>query len=521
MPEESVEGRHKPILLEGIILIEFNYRGTAWFVLIALMFIAATIIVVQGAHAEDANQSYVIVTEPVPESVYQYHEPYRIDQGQTVYVNDTIDIAGMGHGKLQIAWYGKYSEYDSPQYIITTSLFKRTLINFWLDPVVFESRTGRWYQYYGNETERNGNLEAFTVSYRPRNITTPFNNVTEEVVKKPIYTPPLPEKRITDYLVARGDSLTTNSSRVWIFGTLDGMYSHGGYFSPSEIGSLDIGSYKMVLHDPGRNGIFEVNYDAKSQLLTSPWKNVHDESVAGSQPMLDMDKFYQRVKATDDRVQTFNLEVQIPEIYVDSIDEVAVGSRIPVAYAPGMTLLDVRGYTNSMNETVVTAILDPDIQTIRTLKDTAYTTTAIREHPGSMSSYQVYIPINKNEMPNGIHTVKVSTEIGSFMLHDFPVSELPVDSFVPNATLKYIGDRNPWIPTPTPEIIVKNVEVQVTQIVTVQVTPSDAQVSEAAKKIIDKQNQELEVMVVIGAAMLLALAFIGWFVYSIWRAKKK
>jgi hypothetical protein len=495
---------------------EFNYRGVAWCILIALMFAAAVWVITIPAKAEP-NESYVIVTE----DTYPYHEPYRIDQGQTVYVNDTIDIAGMGHGKLQLAWYGKYSEYDDPQYVIKTSLFKRELINFWLDPAVFSERTGRWFQYYGNETERNGNLIAFKVSDRKRNVTTPFNNVTEDVVKTPIYIPPLPEKHITDYLVARGDDLTINSSRVWIFGTLDGIYAHGGYFTADEIQDLEIGSYKVVLQDPGRNAIFEVNYDAKNRLLTSPWKNVPDESVAGSQPMLDIKKFYERIKATDDRVQTFDLEVQLPEVYVDRIDEVAVGSRIPIAYEPGMTLLDVRGYTNSKNESVVTAVLDPDDQTVRTIAKNSYTSTAIRENPGSMSSYQVYIPINKNQMPNGIHTVKVSTAIGSSMLHDFPVSEMPADSFVPNATLKYIGDRNPWVPTPTPEIVVKSVEVPVTQIVTVQMTPSETQISDAAKKLIDRQNQELEVVAVIGAVMLLALAFIGWFAYSIWRARGK
>lgn len=490
-----------------------------WFL---LAFLGLVLVTSLHASAEDANitESYVVV-EP---GLYPYHEQYRIDQGQTVYVNDTIDIAGMGHGKLQLAWYGRYGEYFEPQYIITTSLFKRELINFWLDPDVFATRTGTWYQYYGNTTERNGNLLAFKVTDRMRNITTPFNNVTEDVVKKSLYAPPLPEKHITDYLVARGDSFTINSSRVWIFGTLDGMYSHGGYFTPSEIGSLDIGSYKVVLHDPGRNGIFEVNYDVKNQMLTSPWKSVHDESVAGSQPMLDMDKVYQRVKATDDRVQTFNLEVQIPEIYVDSIDEVAVGSRIPIAYEPGMTLLDVRGYTNSMNGTVVTAVLDPDTQTVRTLKANTYTTKAYRENPGSMSSYQIYIPINKNQMPNGIHTIKVSTEIGSVMYHDFPISELPADSFVPNATLKYIGDRNPWVPTPTPEIITKVETKVVEKIVTVEVTPPQEMLDSAQRTAMTNvvvESAILVVKVLIGAMLLYWGVRFAYRVYARSRWNKK
>ena len=119
-------------------------RDLKWIILLLLACVAI-LMMVSTVSAEDANGSYAIVDTPT----YPLHETYRIDQGGDVYVNDTIDIAGMGHGQLEIAWFGKYGEYEDPQYIYKFSLFRSEQENFWLNPEIFASRTGPWYQYYG------------------------------------------------------------------------------------------------------------------------------------------------------------------------------------------------------------------------------------------------------------------------------------------------------------------------------------------------------------------------------------
>lgn len=496
---------------------------------VAAILFLVTLLVVPGLAEE--NGSYVIVDDGV-----NYGAPnpnYRITQGQNVYVNDTIDIAGMGWG-TGLAWYGKYQEFSKPQYIYDFTNFRRSLQNFYLDPAIFEGKSGVWYQYYGNETERNGNLDAFKVVNAMRNQTATYpngtviqsavsvSNVTSDFRIKP--KPLLPEIQVSDYLVALGDPLPTNHTSLWIFGRTDMIYAHAGNISAKEIQQLAVGSYKLISHDAGRNTIYEVGYDSSKNMLTSPWKGVDDESILGSQPMLDIDKFYWMVKKTDDKVETFNLDVEEPAISVVSIDEVDVRNRIPVAFEPGMTLLDVRGYTNTANETKLTFILDPDTHNARELKSVTYYTTAIRSSPGNRSMYQIYIPINKNQMPNGMHTIKAMTALGGSMLYDFPVSELPADSFVPNATIKYIGDRNPWV-APVTVVVTQDVIREVIKEVIVEVTPDPQVLYEqelkAKKAVADDFYGKVVVGVTLTVIVISVTAGIFYTGTIVYRARRK
>ena len=445
-----------------------------------------------------------------------------------MYVNDTIDIAGMGHGQLELAWFGKYGEFDDPQYIYKFSLFRSEQENFWLNPDIFASRTGPWYQFYGNTTEPNGNLEAFRIlnKYRNQSVTYPngttidtsegtSNQTPDLPIPKPTILPEIP---VSDYVVAHGDPLSINTSKLWVFGRVNSIYNSNGNLTINQILSLEDGSYKIVSHEAGNNTIFEVGYNPSTKTFTSPWKNVQDVSIYGSQPMLDIDRFYQMIRGTDDKIETYNLVVEEPAVTVVSIDEVDVGNRIPIAWEPGMTLLDIRGYSNVRNDTTITLVMDPQIQTARTLKANTYTTQAIQTSPGNKSMYQIYIPINKNEMPNGMHTISVTAAIGGSMLHDFPISELPADSYVPNATLKYIGDRNPWVPTPTPEVIIQKEMVPVPgPVVTVVVTPSDEQVRTQQEIV---QNEKINFWIPRIITAIIGLIVLVYLI-SVWLRRKE
>ena len=508
-------------------------RDLKW-ILKILLFAALALIIISmifpHAFADDVtfedNQSYVIVEEQVK---YPLHPAYRIYQGQDVYVNDTIDIAGQGWG-TGIAWYGRYQEYSLPRYIYEFVNYRHDLQNFYLDPAIFEGRSGIWYQYYGNATEPHGNLEAFRVVNAYRNSTLTFPNGTVMILSQGIsndtVVKPLPkqsvlsEVRVSDYLVAHGDPLPTNFTKLWVFGRVDSIYNSTGNLTIPQILALENGYYKIVSHEAGANTIFEVGYNADTKTFTSPWKNVQDVSIYGSQPILDIDRFYQMIKGTDDKIQTFNLVIEEPAVSIVSIDEVDVGNRIPIAWEPGMTLLDVRGYSNVQNDITITVVMDPDIQTARTIKANTWPTKAIKTSPGNKSMYQVYIPINKNEMPNGMHTIYVSTAIGGTMRADFPISELPPDSYVPNATLKYIGDENPWKPNltiPDPIVVVQTQIIEKTIIK--EVPPSNETVYEQQKKALDDKVIESGVLVVELVGGLAISFLIVRFAYRTWKRK--
>jgi len=91
-------------------------------------------------------------------SAYDY-----VHQMDNVCVNQTIDISGVLGGYGQAAWYGRNDEYRNPPYLIEIPYYIRPLSRFYLDPKVFETRTGTWYKYTGNAGTEHGNMVAFYV----------------------------------------------------------------------------------------------------------------------------------------------------------------------------------------------------------------------------------------------------------------------------------------------------------------------------------------------------------------------
>jgi hypothetical protein len=493
--------------------MEFNWKCIGWLAIGVFICFAILSLVCSVDAAEDGT----VIEEYIQ---YPFVEPYRLPaQGATVYVNDTVDISGQGWAD-ELSWYGKYGEYEYPQYILTTPYQKTLLRNYYIDPVIFESRPGMWYQYYGNASERNGNLASFFVKQGHRNITDLGNGTLTIEQPNPTLKPItfeeiLPEVPVTGYLVAIGDELNTGVERGWLFGRTDYRYARDGYFAKEDVESLAIGSYKIIAQNAGNNTIYDVGYNSGKNEI---WRIKYDGnsgasteivSVAGVQPMVAMDLFKGAVSRSDDKIETYNMEVQEPEISIVSIDEVDVGNRIPIAWEPGMTLLDVRGYSNVANGTELSFIIDPDKQTARTLKANTYTVNASRTSIGNMSWYRIYIPINKNTMPNGMHTLYATTAIGGSMRSDFPISELPADSFVPNATLKYIGDSNPWKPNltiPDP-IVVEKIKV-VEKVIEKPVPPSNETVLEQQRIAVGENVTRIGIGIVcvIGAILLLIIS---------------
>lgn len=149
------------------------------------------------------------VPTPVPTTI-----PY-INQGDTVYIGDYVDISGVAPPYQFLAYWDGYDMYDSPpKYMITLPDSKMDYYKFYIDPAIFGALTGRWYKWDGIY-ERQGNNRMFTVApAKTFNYTLTFQNGTivnlSEVVPqdypqnnvKP--APLLPERHVADYVVAKG-----------------------------------------------------------------------------------------------------------------------------------------------------------------------------------------------------------------------------------------------------------------------------------------------------------------------------
>lgn len=221
-----------------------NYKWLAILIGIALLLICAEGVIIHYAEAEE-NGSYVEVSEIFENKTINItksnitYSPY-IVQGDVVYTNATYDISGFVPPYPQLAYWDGYDMYDSsPSYNITLPDNKKGYYHFYIDPVIFGNRTGKWYKYDGTFESNSYNL-AFIVSpiiFSNYTLTYPngtsldiSTEIINDFIEKNIPTPPpVPIKHVSDFLVARGDSfnITVNeSTNLWLFGRADVLLDH-------------------------------------------------------------------------------------------------------------------------------------------------------------------------------------------------------------------------------------------------------------------------------------------------------
>ena len=518
---------------------------SGWKTAVLLFLIAVGLSVLVGCvHGQEndtvntTNESYVIVEIPTPDSLYNITQfparnTYRITQGQDVYINDTIDVSGMGWG-TGFAWYGTYGEYDYPVYIREFKNYHYDLFNFYIDPATFSSRPGMWYQYYGNNSEPNGNLAAFDVHGQYRNTTVTYPNGTvvnasqlitkqiPQIVPQPTI---LPEIREGDYLLAIGDPMIVNTggpAQVWIFGRVDSTYgstTNGNMtFSGNEFVDFEPGTYTMLIQKPGKNTDFDVREYNGTLQYRDGWNGVKTADTTAMSPTLALDQLEHLLANTDDEYQTYTLVMQQPTLTIERMDEVWLESKAKdfPTDSGDITFMDVRGYTNLRNETNISVVLDKDYITNHQIgRWTTYAETH-KSAVGNRTMFEAWVPVFWDTMPTGLHMITANGAYGSYVNAQFPIEILPADSFRPNATIKYAGDENPWKPNltvPTPVIIVKTVPGPV---VTVTVTPSNEQVKAQQDAIASEHEGYWARVIVMGVVGLITLGYLYWVIRR-WR----
>lgn len=455
----------------------------------------------------------------IPVHGYRY-----LYQGDIVCVGQHVDVSGVLGGYTSVAYYGKYGEFIDPTYLIELPMSKKGWYDFYLDPVIFESRLGPWYKFVGNTTGiEHGNTIAFRVDSKNScnvNLTTNVTNVTPTPTPIPIIVSP---KRFdTDLQVAYGDALIlpVNTKlappRLWLFGRVDKIYNKSYSkqtvnLSKEEIKELEPGIYTLITQFPGKNTVFEVGYskivtDARTiEQLTSPWVAIKPTDVFGLTPRLVLGEFKKMVTASDDSLVEYRLEVASPVIDIASIDE---------TYDSGKDVLDVRGYTNVAKNTELTFVMDKDKQTARTIRENTYHELVKEDTPNYWRYFQVLVPIDYETIPVGKHFITVSSPQGATQTVSFDVYDMPVGQVRPNASIKYVAG-NQFIPKPTAEIVTVIQTVIQTQTVFVPVTPRDDVVYAQQKKASDANYWY---WVSTGATVLVVgvvLSLSGWYLIRV------
>lgn len=157
-----------------------DWKMVMWLVLLAVILSFSVYFIAPSASAEEENIT-IITTETLG-------IPYYVQQGDTVYVNETIDISGIMAGVLNLAYYGGYDEETGPQYLLNiTGVGKKAYYRYYVNPEIFRTRLGKWYKWNGH-VETNGNTLAFVVRPERLPIHT-INQTTNETLQNPNQTP--------------------------------------------------------------------------------------------------------------------------------------------------------------------------------------------------------------------------------------------------------------------------------------------------------------------------------------------
>jgi len=499
-----------------------------WKLILILLIIAVGFsIVVHGVKAED-------------------NSTYYMNQGDTAYLNQYVDISGVIPPYQYIAYWDGYDMYEgnATYKIDVWQMTNSEYFNFYIDPAIFTTRTGRWYKYNGYY-ERAGNNLAFIVA-RAKPILQNTTNITYQNPKQvPIVLPThpaLPTQHISDYLIARGYNFSINvnlTANVWVFGAKDFIYDYRSQKNivniTSEMASgLSAGDYKVLVQIP-RNDTndFMVQYNQNTSAIDwfdASTFNIRHWDTMGQSPENVLYQLQTIFPQTRDTFMMFKLTVQEPTITIDRIDvmnllnDTRTGNDASLALQPA-SYVDVRGYTNLPPDIPILITVNPNFNiTGDNAGDGSIGTLTEGTAGGDMRTFKAIVPIHLYNLPIGRNFIGAKI-VGSKMITtaDFYIYGSPDGHFTPNKTIRYVAGRygpEEMVPTPTPITVEKIVTQVVTVTVTVPVTPSNEQVY-AQQTIVAKDRETYWIgTIAVYCGGVVAAFFIGRFVFRAIKRRK-
>lgn len=465
---------------------------------VVLMFFCAFLMVVGTASAKSGS-------EQAPYNHTARAITRDISQGGTVYWGETIDMRRFTAGNDFMPGI-VYNEND-PERLIDINGYT---VKIFIDPEFWP--VGEYHLWF-EEDEPNANTLAFFVA--ATKITPPVNETSvnftgiNESAVIPVKMP-LEDRRVADIVSARGDPLyyenplITNTSKVWIFGPVYGLYNvscgNGSVMIDADTMSvLRPGSGTLLIVSPGKNTIVEAWVDNKSETIRSPFYWVKPVDIKGMAASVVYDKFVAWVaENTDDELTALSFSYEEPMIEITRLDRQHFA----------LESMRVAGYTNLMNNSVINVSVDDGYFKEGARYSVRFETNATSYHAGELRQFDISVPFDEDNMTAGWHDIVARGNYGAYARTQYTVYELPAEREEPDQTFKVIGG-NIFIPTPTP-ITVLNETVKTVERVRTEVK------TEIVKEPFDYQK-----FISTGAEMVLPYAFLGLVIIYLLRVSAK
>lgn len=456
----------------------------------------------------------------------------RIDQGQCVEPNQTVDIAGLGWYSGYIEYFGRYYDGygvgDSNDLQALYRIKATDLKHFWLDPSYFGDKYGWWYSgYTNNESSSAGYDRLFYVAEhcnvtleQKKEIVQEAINESQMLAAMRANITALPIKKSGyDVVISRG--LTTSleakgGTHRWVFGTDadDGIYDievspwNATTFEAQTTWNVKSGVYNVLLVSPGKNGILEEIYNAEKGVIESPFRSQQDTDIRGYDPQTVKDRLVAKIAGSydDSIVSSWNLLLENPKIEVAKIDYRTLQNN--------HTMVAIAGYTNANYGDTLKIQMDVE----KGVALDTHTWVAEVVNNGGMSAYRSwnssFIFFTQDENP-GPHTFTVSSdETGATATVTFYIYRELADHYQSESKLQYVGN-SPFLTPPTPEIIVKEVPGPV-QTVIVHDTPSPEEI----RAVSDQSAWSVGSTIIIWEIIVVFLILAGLWIRSAYRRAK-
>jgi hypothetical protein len=448
--------------------------------------------------SDNATEFSIVSQNETP--VVNTSDIYRIVQGACVKPGDTVDMAGVGWYSGYLEYFGRY--YDGYGVGFTDEVQARYHVNsqdldrFWLDTEFFGAHQGWWYSGYTVEnntrTSSSGYDRLFYVSnscnVTPKKIQPLLEHVINEseemeAIRKNVTSLPVKTPGAYELVLTQGREVYLTApyqSSRWVFGRVNGIYdsptiSNTSGFSLQQINGLEPGIYDISFVNPGHNGIIEEHCDGslcqegKISAITSPFRSQTDEQVHGYDPYTVSNLLDVMVsRSFDDSITKWKMIVEEPKIEVSKMDYVTLKNN--------HTMIAISGYTNDYADNNLTIKLD--VQNGITLNKLHYATVIDN---GGMQSYRAWnssFIIDTQNMNPGQHYFTIVNDIGATAIVPMYVYRELEKNYQPKSMMQFI-DNSPFIPTPTPRVVIqtKIVEKPIPYEVKVTVTPSQESVN--------------------------------------------